>query len=191
MREQISEGDGSAWWANGRSLLTRISYYTSPWRPWTPATAIALAFLARYTNSIVLRGLSSVAALILFLLVSVDAARSLWEVDRGPWNPLRYSVKVPITPFHVMLAAALAFVYTISIIFLLASFFILPPLWVFLVIGPPVVVAAGLVAWHNVRLWAFQAVEYEEMLNEEKRVHDEDERVKQMRASASNWDGPR
>jgi hypothetical protein len=153
--------------------------------------AISFAFLARQTDSMILRGLSSVAALILFLLVSVDAARSLWEVDRGPWDPLRHSAKVPVTPFQMLLAAALGFIYAFSIIFLLASFLILPSWWVLLMISPFVLAAAGLVAWHNVRLWSFQAVEYEEMLNEEKRVHDEDERVKQMRASASNWDGPR
>jgi hypothetical protein len=185
----MSEG-GSTWGMNGRSLLTRIGYYTSPWRPWAPAAAISFAFLARQTDSMILRGLSSVAAFILFLLVSADAARSFWEADRGPWNPLRHSVKAPITPFQVALATALALVYAISIIVLLASFFILPPLWVFLVIGPLVIVAAGLVAWHNVRLWSFQAVEFEEMLNEEKHVQNENERIKQMRASGSTLDGP-
>lgn len=177
----MSKDGGSSWWANGRSLVTRISYFTSPWRPWAPAAAITLAFLARQTDSMILRGLSSVAAFILFLLVSADAARSLWEADRGPLDPLRHSEKAPIMPFHLVLAAALALVYTFSIIALLASFFILPPLWVFLVISPFVLVAAGLVAWHNVRLWAFQSVEYEEMLKEEQRVRTENERLKQMR----------
>ena len=186
----MSESGSSAWWASGRSLLARISYLISPWRPWAPPTAIALAYLARLTNSMLLRGLSSLAAFILFLLVSVDAARSLWEVDRGPVNPLRHSEKAPVTPFHAVLAATLAFIYAFSIIGILASLFIVPPLWVFLVIGPFVFAAAGLVAWHNVRLWAFQGAEYEEMLKEAQRERAENERLKEMRRPSSSWEGP-
>jgi hypothetical protein len=184
------ESGSSAWWASGRSLLARISYLTSPWQPWAPPAAIALAYLARLTDSMILRGLSSLAAFILFLLVSVDAARSLWEVDRGPMNPLRHSEKTPVTPLHVVLAAALAFVYAFSMIGILASLFIVPPLWVFLVIGPFVFAAAGLVAWHNVRLWAHQGAEYEDMLNESKNALAENERLKQMRRPSSSWEGP-
>lgn len=190
MRDQIFESDSSAWWTNGRSLLTKIAYFTSPWRPWAPAAAISFAFLARQIDSIVLRGLSSVAAFILFLLVSTDAARSFWEADRGSWDPLHHSAKTPITPFQVVLATALALVYAFTILFLLASFFIVPPLWVLLVIGPFVLVASALVAWHNVRLWTYQSIEYEELLKEEKRVQDENKRMKQMHASGSDWDAP-
>jgi hypothetical protein len=187
----VPEDLGSYWLVNGRSLLIRISYYISPWRPWTPAVALALAYLARQTGSVFLRVLGALAALILFLLVSVDAARSLWEVDRGPWYPLRHSAKAPITPFQILLAAALGLIYAFSIIFLLASFLIVPSWWVFLTISPFVLVAAGLVAWHNVRLWACQSIEYEELLNEEKHVQDENERIRQMRTSGSNSEGPR
>jgi hypothetical protein len=186
----VSESGSSAWWASGRSLLARISYLSSPWRPWAPPAAIALAYLARLMDSMILRGLSSLAAFILFLLVSVDAARSLWEVDRGPVNPLRHSEKTPVTPFHVVLAAALAFVYSFSIIGIFASFLIVPPLWVFLLIGPFVFAAAGLAAWHNVRLWAFQGTEYEEMLKEAQRERAENERLKQMRRPISSREGP-
>src|SRR5262249_14937081 len=121
----MPESYSNALRASGRSLLARISYYISPWRPWTPAVAIALAFLARHIDSAIVRGLSSITAFVLFLLVSIDAARSLWEVDRGPWTRLRHSWKAPFTPFHVALALALTFVYTFSILFLLASFVIL------------------------------------------------------------------
>lgn len=179
----MSENGSNALWMSGRSLITRIGYYTSPWRPWAPAAAIGLAFLARYTNSIILRGLSSVAALILFLLVSVDAARSLWEADLGPWDRRRYLPKMRVGPFQILLAAALALIYACSIMFLLASFLILPSWWVFLTISPFVFIAAGLVAWHNVRLWAFQSVEYEEMLKDAQQVEAENERVKQMRTN--------
>ncbi len=181
MRGTIAE-DGGDWRASGRSLLAQISYYISPWRPLAPATALAFAYLARHTGSTILRGLAAIAALILFLLVSVDAARSLWEVDRGPWNPLRYSTKVRVTLFQLALVAALALIYTFSIIFLLASFLIVPSWWVLLVISPFVLAASGLVAWHNVRLWAFQSVEYEELLKDEQQVLAENERVKQMRS---------
>ncbi|HKD81585.1 MAG TPA: hypothetical protein VKH81_17970 [Candidatus Angelobacter sp.] len=179
----MPESRSSERWASGRSLLARITYLISPWRPWAPPTAIAVAYLARLTGSMILRGLSSVVAFILFLLVSVDAARSLWEVDRGPVNPLRHSEKAPVTPFHLVLAAALALIYTFSIIGILASFFLVPPLWVFLIIGPFAFAAAGLVAWHNVRLWAFQGVEYEELLDEAQRERAEKERLKQMRTN--------
>jgi hypothetical protein len=179
----MPEGDGGDWRTSGRSLLARISYFISPWRPWAPAAAIALAFLARQTGSVVLRGLAAVAALILFLLVSVDAARSLWEVDRGPWDPLRHSAKVPVTPFQLVLVAALGFIYAFSIIFLLASFLIVPSWWVLLMISPFVLGAAGLVAWHNVRLWAFQSVEYEELLKDEQQALAENEHLKQMRTN--------
>ena len=184
------ENAGNAWWTNGRSLLTRIGYYTSPWRPWTPATALTLAFLARQTDSVILRGISAVAALILFLLVSVDAARSLWEVDRGPWDRQRYLPKVHITPFQILLAGVLAVVYALSIFFLLASFLILPSWWVFLTISPFIFVVAGLVGWHNARLWSFQAVEYEELLKDEESVLAENEKLKQMRRPESSWEGP-
>jgi hypothetical protein len=186
----MPEGDGSGWRANGRSMLARISYFISPWRPWAPATALAFAYLARQTGSVILQGLAAVAALILFLLVSVDAARSLWEVDRGPWNRLRHSAKVPVTPFQILLAGALALVYAFSIMFLLASFLILPSWWVLLTISPFVLLAAGLVAWHNVRLWAYQSVEYEEMLNDERNVLAEKEKLRQMRLPSSSWEGP-
>ncbi|HEY7402646.1 MAG TPA: hypothetical protein VIB39_03935 [Candidatus Angelobacter sp.] len=169
--------------ATGRSLLARISYYTSPWRPWAPASALALAYLAHRTGLAILRGVAAVAALILFLLVSVDAARSFWEVDHGPWDPRRYLSKARISPFQIVLAAALALIYVFSIMFLIASFLILPSWWVFLAISPFVLVAAGLVAWHNVRLWAFQSIEYEEMLKDEQQVQAENERVKQMRTN--------
>ncbi|HZS29239.1 MAG TPA: hypothetical protein VFB76_18580 [Candidatus Angelobacter sp.] len=182
----MAEDADNLWWANGRSLLTRIGYYTSPWRPWTPAAAIVLAYLARQTGSVILRGISAVAALILFLLVSVDVAQSLWEVDRGPWDRQRYFPKVHVTPFQILLAAALAIVYALSILFLLASFLILPSWWVFLIISPFVFVVAGLVAWHNARLWSFQAVEYEEMLKDEQSVLAENERLKQMRRPESS-----
>lgn len=186
----MPENDSSVWWAGLRSMLTRVDYVTGPWRPWTPAVAIALAFLARHTDSMFLRGLSSIAAFILFLLVSVDAARTLWEADRGPWSPLRHSIKAPFRFFRVFLALALTLVYTFSIIFLLASFFILPSLWVFLVISPFVLVAAGLVAWHNVRLWSFQSVEYEQLLKDEQQVYAESERMKEMRTRGSELEGP-
>lgn len=177
----MPEGEGSAWRESRRSLFARISYFISPWRPWTPAVALALAYLARQTGSVILRGLAAVAALILFLLVSVDAARSLWEVDRGPWDKLRPSAKVPVRPLQVALAAPLALIYAVSIIFLLASFLILPSWWVLLVISPFVLAAAGLVAWHNVRLWSFQSVEYEQMLKDEQQALAESEHIKQMR----------
>lgn len=182
----MTEDAGNPWWANGRSLLTRIGYYTSPWRPWTPAAAIALAYLARQTGSVILRGISAVAALILFLMVSVDAARSLWEVDRGPWDRQRYLPKVHVTPFQILLAGVLAVIYALSIFFLLASFLILPSWWVFLIISPFILVVAGLVGWHNARLWSFQAVEYEEMLKDEESVLAENERLKQMRRPSSS-----
>lgn len=182
----MAEDAGNSWWTNGRSLLTRIGYYTSPWRPWTPASAIVLAFLARQTGSVILHVISAVAALILFLLVSVDAARSLWEVDSGPWDQLRHLPKVHVTPFQILLAGALAVVYALSIFFLLASFLILPSWWVFLTISPFVFVVAALVAWHNARLWSFQAVEYEELLKDEQSVLAENERLKQMRKPESS-----
>lgn len=190
MNSQISNSDGSGWRASGRSLLTRLGYYISPWRPWAPAAALGLAFLARHVDSLILRGLSAIAAFVLFLLVSVDAARSLWEVDRGPWAPSRYAPKVHVTPFQILLAGALALIYAFSILFLLASFLILPPWWVLVAISPFVLVAAGLVAWHNVHLWSFQSVEYEQLLKDEQQVYAENERIKQMRLSGSNLDGP-
>lgn len=186
----MTEDAGNSWRTSGSSLLTRIGYYTSPWRPWTPAAAIALAYLARQTDSVILRGISAVAALILFLMVSVDAARSLWEVDRGPWDRQRYLPKVHVTPFQILLAAALTVVYAVSIFFLLASFLILPSWWVFLTISPFILVMAGLVAWHNARLWSFQAVEYEEMLKDEQSVLAERESLRQMRRPSSSWEGP-
>jgi hypothetical protein len=186
----MTEGEGSAWRESRRSLFARISYYISPWRPWAPAVALAFAYLARETGSVILRALAAVAALILFLLVSVDAARSLWEPDRGPWDPLRHSAKVPVTPFQVALATPLALIYAFSIIFLLATFLILPSWWVLLVISPFVLAAAGLVAWHNVRLWAFQGVEYEQMLKDAQQSLAESENLKQMRRPNSSWEGP-
>ncbi|HET9283557.1 MAG TPA: hypothetical protein VFR24_16495 [Candidatus Angelobacter sp.] len=186
----MTEDADNSWRASGRSLLTRIGYYTSPWRPWTPAAAIVLAYLARQTGSVILRGISAVAALILFLMVSVDAARALWEVDRGPWDRQRYLPKVHVTPFQILLAGVLAVIYALSIFFLLASFLILPSWWVFLTISPFILVVAVLVAWHNARLWSFQAVEYEEMLKDEQSVLAESERLKQMRRPSSSWEAP-
>jgi len=97
---------------------------------------------------------------------------------------------VHVTPFQILLAAALTVVYAVSIFFLLASFLILPSWWVFLTINPFILVMAGLVAWHNARLWSFQAVEYEEMLKDEESVLAERESLRQMRRPSSSWEGP-
>jgi len=97
---------------------------------------------------------------------------------------------VHVTPFQILIAAVLAVVYALSIFFLLATFLILPSWWVFLTISTFILVVAGLVAWHNARLWSFQAVEYEEMLKDEQGVLAESERLKQMRQPSSSWEGP-
>ena len=183
-------GGNNAWWQRCRSGIFKFVYLLSPARPWTPAIAVVLALAARSTSSTAFRILTAAAAVILFLYISVDVARSLWEPDRGPQDPLRSSPAVPIRPFHAVLAAVLAVIYTFLILGILISFLIMRNLWVYLIISPFVFLTACLVAWHNVRLWSYQGAEYEQMLNDEKELIAEKDRLKKMRLPASHWEHP-
>jgi hypothetical protein len=162
-------------------------------KPWAPMLCAGLAYGASHIQSPSIRWATAGAVVILFLIAGVDVALGLVETDPGPSNPLRTSQKVPVTPFHIMLAGALGAVYAFLILgalLPLISVLTLPTLWVLAIVAPATFLIACLVAWRNVRLWAHEGVEYEELLNERKNELAEKERLKQMRLPESFWDHP-
>lgn len=187
MLNLILDEDWQLWW---QELLLIFSLR----RPWAPVLCAGLAFAATYIQATTIRWTVAGVAVILFLIAGVDVARCLVEPDRGPTNPLRPSPRVPVTPFQVVLAGALGAIYAFLVLGALQPLvFILtgPTWWTLAVIAPATFVIACLVAWRNVRLWAFEGAEYEDLLKERQNEMAEREKLKQMRLPNSYWDRSR
>jgi len=132
-------------------------------------------------------------ALLLFLVAGIDVGLCLVEADRGPFNPLRPTLRVPVTLFQVVLTGALGAIYALLILGALQPLISIltgPSWWTLAITVPLAGPIACLVAWRNVRLWAHQGAEYEDMLNENKHALAETERLKKMRRPESSWEGP-
>lgn len=173
-----------SWQPEWHDLRQQLFYSLSPIRPWLPMISAALAFGASYVQSNLLRVATTAAALILFLFVASEVGRALLEPDQGPCNPLRHSPAIPVTPFQILLAGALAILYTFLIccalhglIYTLAVHLA----WASVIVIPAVFIIACLTAWRNVRLWSYQSEEYVELLQENQGKLAAIERLKKMR----------
>jgi hypothetical protein len=185
--EDILPGRWKLWW---EKMLLAFSVG----RSWAPLFSAGLACGASFIPWAVPRVAATGAALALFLIAAADIARSLADPDRGPSDPLRPRRKVPVTFFQLVLAGALAAIYSFLVLGALQPFISIvtaPAAWTTAICIPAVFVVACLTAWHNVRLWAYEGAEYEEMLEEEKNALAEKERLKQMRLPPSSWEHPR
>jgi hypothetical protein len=162
-------------------------------RTWAPVLCAGLAYGASYIPSPAIRWTTTGMAVILFLIAGVDVALGLVEADHGPFNPLRPTQRVPVTFFHIALTAALGAIYTFLLLGALqplVSMLTAPTPWTLVITVPVTGLIACLVAWRNVRLWAHEGAEYEDLLNERQHELEEKERLKQMRLPESSWDHP-
>jgi len=173
--------------------LRQLPFLLSLQHPWAPVLCAGLAYGASYIPWPAIRWATTGVALLLFLVAGIDVGLCLVEADRGPFNPLRPTVRVPVTLFQIVLTAALGAIYAFLILGALqplVSILTAPSWWTLAITVPLAVPIALLVAWRNVRLWAHQGAEYEDMLNESRNALAERERLKKMRRPSSSWEGP-
>ena len=126
-----------------------------------------------------------------FLFVAADVARSLWEPDLGPSNPLSQSRNAPVSPMQVVVAGFLALLYSFLLLGALRPLILtlrMPSLWTMAFAVSTVFLVSCLIAWRNSRLWYCEATEYEELLTEQKNELAEIEKLKKMRRTSSFWD---
>lgn len=150
--------------------LERIREFCLPFERFIPFVASALTFIAGFSPSRSLRYLCQSVAVVLFLVVVADVARSFldaglnksahWASYQGPPEKIR------VSPFQVVLTAALALIYASMIFAGLHTLFLSSTL-MFLIMVPGVLVVSGLAAWRNVRLWYREGADYEQALKEE------------------------
>ncbi len=133
--------------------------------PWYLLIASALTLTSGFCKG-PLRFALLLLAVILFISVTADFARSLLEKDTSYACLQGPPQVVPVTPMQIVFAALLAGVYTCMISAGLRLLF-LPGGLGFLVMLPCTFVLSFLAAWRNVLLWYRHAVDYEQALNED------------------------
>lgn len=191
-------GDISNWQEHNaqgwRSRLRQIYDAAQPFMHWAPALSGGLAFGASFIQSASFRLTTAGVAVFLFLFVAADVARSLWEPDRGPSNPLSKSRNAPISPMQVVVAGFLALLYSFLLLGALRPLILtlkMPSLWTMAFTIPSVFLVSCLAGWRNSRLWYCEATEYEELLTKNQNELAEIEKLKQMRLPNSYWDRSR
>jgi hypothetical protein len=192
MRDISNWQDSSARGCNCR--LRQLYAMVQPFMHWTPALSGGLAFSASFVESASLRLTTAGLAVFLFLFVAADAARSLWEPDRGPSNPLSHSRNAPVSPMQVVVAVLLALLYSFLLLGVLRPLILtlrMPSLWTMAFTIPSVFLVSCLTAWRNSRLWYCEATEYEELLTENRNELAEIEKLKKMRLPSSFWEHPK
>jgi hypothetical protein len=178
--------------ARGWSVRLRQLYgVAQPFIHWAPALSGGLAFGVSFIQSTFLRFTTAGAAVFLFLFVAADVARSLWEPDLGPSNPLSQSRNAPVSPMQVVVAGFLALLYSFLLLGALRPLMLtlrMPSLWTMAFAVSTVFLVSCLIAWRNSRLWYCEATEYEELLTEQKNELAEIEKLKKMRRTSSFWE---
>jgi hypothetical protein len=180
-----------------RSWSIRLRHFydaAQPFIHWAPALSSGLAFGASFIQSAFLRLTTAGAAVGLFLFVAADVARSLWEPDRGPSNPMSQSRNAPVSPMQVVIACFLALIYSFLLLGALKPLILtlrMPSLWTMAFTIPSVFLVSCLIAWRNSRLWYCEATEYEELLTENQKELAEIEKLKKMRLPSSFWEHPK
>lgn len=113
-----------------------------------------------------LRFTALLLAVVLFLLVIADFARSRLEKDTSYTSLQGPPDVVPVTPVQVGFAIVLAAIYTGMIAGGLRFLFFPAGLGI-LVILPCTFILSFLAAWRNVRMWYRHAMDYEQALKED------------------------
>lgn len=127
--------------------------------------ASGLTLASGFCSSRPLRLLCLLVAVLLFLIVATDFARSL--LDREPSGATQPNLyKLSVTPPQVFLTAIVACVYA-AMMFIGLSTVVASSGIAFFVITPGIMVLSSLAAWHNVRLWYCEGEDYEQVLQEE------------------------
>jgi hypothetical protein len=136
-----------------------------PLQRFTAFIASALTLASGFCSSRPLRLLCLSVAVLLFLTVATDFARSLLDRDpTGATQPGRNNL--PVTPPQVFLTAIVACVYA-AMMFVGLSTVVTSSGIAFFVITPGIMFLSALAAWHNVRLWYREGEDYEQVLQEE------------------------
>lgn len=177
-----------------RSRIRQLYDAAQPFMHWAPALSGGLAFGASFIQSTSFRLITAGVAVFLFLFVAADVARSLWEPDRGPSNPLSKSRNAPISSMQVVVAGFLALLYSFLLLGALRPLILtlkMPSLWTMAFTIPGVFLVSCLAGWRNSRLWYCEATEYEELLTKNQNELAEIEKLKQMRLPNSYWDRSR
>jgi hypothetical protein len=146
-------------------LIERLTGAHVRLAPWYLLIASALTLTSGFCKGPLRFALLSVAV-ILFISVTADFARSLLEKETSYASFQGPPQVVPITPMQIVFATLLAGVYTCMISAGLRLLF-LPGGLGFLVMLPCTFVLSFLAAWRNVRLWYRHAIDYEQALKED------------------------
>jgi hypothetical protein len=153
----------------GEDFGTVLQWAREKWlllRPLAPFIASLLTLGAGFCTVRPLRIFLLCLALILFLEVAADFARTLLDRETGYASYQGPPQTVPVTFAQVALAAALALIYFCMIFAGLKLLFLPSGLGlVAIILG--VVVLSSLAAWRNVRLWWREGADYEQALKEE------------------------
>ena len=152
-----------------RQFANWVRESSAPYQRWYPLIASALTLLSGFCKG-PLRFTALALAIILFISVAADFARSLLEKETGYASVLGPPSVAPVTPLQVILSILLAGIYTCMISGGL-RLLLFPSGLGFLVILPGIFLLSFLAAWRNVRLWYRQAIDYEQALNEEAQAH--------------------
>jgi hypothetical protein len=156
----------------GKDFTTMWQWAREKWlpiQPLTPFLASGLTLGAGFCTVRPLRILLLTLALVLFLEVAADFARTLLDRQSGYASYQGPPKTVPVTPAQIALAAALALMYFFMIFAGLAMFFLPSGLGLVLIILG-VLVLSSLAAWRNVRLWWREGADYEQALKEESKM---------------------
>ncbi len=132
---------------------------------WHLLIASALTLASGFCKGPIRFAMLSVAVLV-FVSVTADFARSLLEKETSYASLQGPPAVVPVTTMQIVFATLLAIVYTCMISVGLHVLF-LPAGLGFLVMLPCTFVVSWLAAWRNVRLWYRHAMDYEQALNED------------------------
>lgn len=150
----------------GKLGYGRVHETLLPLQRFAALIASALTLASGFCSSRPLRLLCLSVAVLLFLTVAADFARSLLDHEPdGTTQPDLYNLAV--TPPQIFLTAIVACVYA-AMMFIGLSTVIASSGIAFFVISPGIVVLSSLAAWHNVRLWYREGEDYEQVLEEEK-----------------------
>jgi hypothetical protein len=146
-------------------VYPRLHERCLPLQRFTAPIASALTLASGFCSSRPLRLLCLLAAVVLFLTVATDFARSL--LDREPAGATQPgSHNLPVTPTQIFLSVIVASVYAAMMFVGLST--VVTSSWIaFFVMSPGIVVLSSLAAWHNVRLWYREGEDYEQVLKEE------------------------
>lgn len=147
-------------------MLQRVRERCLPLQHLAPFLGSGLVVTAGFCSSRLLRFSCLSVAIVLFVFVTADFARSLLDTETGDASYDRPAKDDAATPSQVFLTFILAATYFCMIVLGLYGLFVSSRFISFVMI-PAALVFSALAAWRNVRLWYRQGADYEEALKEE------------------------